>query len=328
MSVRIAVLDIGSHSVQLLVAEIGDGGWRELAAVERITRLAEGLSAGGPLDPRSCDRTFEAISELAGRSRQLGAEHLWAVGTRAFRGATDGPAFATRLARVIGEPVEILSADREAELGFEGAVSGLGLAAGPVLSVDIGGGSTEIVFGRDGRPVDHISLPLGSVVLTERYLERDPAPAKDVATLRAAIFDALSESALIGRRLGAGGTEGPFVGSGGTLTTLAAMAARLDSYRADIVHGSSLTRRVVRAQCADLAARSIVERTSIPGLAPERAATILAGAIVADVLMTRAGYDTLVVSDHGLRHGVLRQRGLALGIAPQHLVGPMRDAPG
>ena len=311
---RVAVVDIGSNSVQLLVAEIDDGQWRQLAAAERVTRLAEGLGSGQALDPGAAGRTFEAVEGLADLARKLGAERLWAVGTRSFRLASDGSAFAVRLGHVIGEPVEILSEEREAELGFKGAVSGLGCARGRVLSVDIGGGSTEIVSGHDGRPLDRVSLPFGAVVLTEQYLGRDPSPPEDVAALRAAVFDAVSTTDLIRRYLDDDEPHGPLIGSGGTLVTLAAMAAGLDSYRADIVHGSSLARDVLRAQCADLAARSITERKSIRGLGAARAPTILAGAVVAEVLMDVTGAEAIVVSDHGLRHAVLRERLLALGL--------------
>jgi len=316
MSMRAAVLDIGSNSVQLLVVEVDGSEWRELAAAECITRLADGLAEGRALDPAACARTFEAIEVLAARARALGIVRLWAVGTRSFRLAIDGPAFAERLESAVGGPVEILSAAREAELGFEGAVIGLGCTAGPVLSVDIGGGSTEIVWGHDARPVDHLSLPLGVVVLTERYLHRDPSPPEDVRALRAVVSNAVAEARPVRRHLEGAGSRGPLVGSGGTLVTLAAMAARLDSYRADVVHGSRLTREVLGAQLADLAARSIAERSQITGLSPARAPTILAGAVVANALMDAAGENAIVVSDHGLRHAVLRERVLALGMVP------------
>ena len=324
---RVAVVDIGSNSVQMLVAEIDDGQWRQLAAAECVTRLAEGLRSGQALDPGATGRTFEAVEDLADRARKLGAERLWAVGTRSFRLARDGSAFAARLEHVIGEPVEILSEEREAELGFEGAVSGLGCARGRVLSVDIGGGSTEIVSGHDGRPFDHVSLPFGAVVLTEQYLGRDPSPPEDVAALRAAVFDAVRTTDLIRRYLDEDEPHGPLIGSGGTLVTLAAMAAGLDRYRADIVHGSSLARSVLRAQCVDLGARSIAERKSIRGLGAARAPTILAGAVVADVLVDATGAEAIVVSDHGLRHAVLQERVLALALETRGSLGIVGTAP-
>jgi exopolyphosphatase/guanosine-5'-triphosphate,3'-diphosphate pyrophosphatase len=306
--VRASVLDIGSNSVQMLAAAIDGGTWRELAAAERITRLAEGLSANRTLAPTACARTLAAIEALAGQARAVGARHVWAVGTRAFRLAVDGPAFASRVERVIGEPVEILSAAREAELGFAGAVLGLGCTRGPVLSVDIGGGSTEIVSGYDAEPHDHVSLPLGAVVLTDRYLRHDPPSPEEVSALRSAVGEAVGGVLPLHRHRDAGEARGPVICSGGTVTTLAAMRARLDRYRADVVHGSHLERETLRAVSADLAARSIAERCTLPGLHPARAPTILAGALILDELFHAAGADVVLVSDHGLRHAVLRER--------------------
>jgi exopolyphosphatase/guanosine-5'-triphosphate,3'-diphosphate pyrophosphatase len=305
--VRAGVIDIGSNSVLLLAVETGGAGWREIAGGERITRLAAGLANGRRLDAAACRRTLGAVVAFCARARAVGVEHLWAVGTRPFRLAEDGPAFAARIVDATGVAVEILSEAREAELTFAAAVAGLQRTRGAVLSVDIGGGSTEIVFGRDGQPLDRASLPVGALVLTERHLCSDPPAPAEVAALRAAVSAEVAAASPIGRRAAADDTSA-IVGSGGTLTTLAAIRAGLTRYRADVVHGSRLDRDELQALAADLARRSLAERQRLPGLPPGRALTIAAGALIADAIVTAAAAPAIVVSDHGLRHGVLRER--------------------
>lgn len=309
---RAAVLDVGSNSVQLLVADVGDGTSRQVAAAERITRLADGLTAGGPLDPAAARRTLDAIAVFAVRARALGAVRIWIVGTRPFRLATDGEAFRVRIESEVRIPVEVLSGDREAELSFAGAVVGVGHMHGPVLTVDIGGGSTEIVSGCDGRPVERASLPIGAVVLTERYLRHDPPADDEIAALQSAVGSAVTAAPPICRAAAEGAARVPLVGSGGTLATLGAIALGLDCYRAEVVHGSRLDRDLLRAICGDLATRTTAERCAIPGLDPDRAPTIVAGAVIADTVLGAAGAPDLIVSDQGLRHAVLHER--AVGV--------------
>jgi len=303
---RVAVLDVGSNSIQLLVTDVAERAWSQVAAGERITRLADGLIPAGRFHPAAVARTLAALSLFAARARALGAETFSVVGTRPFRMAADAGDLAARVEAAIGVPVEVLSGSREAELGFAGAVAGLGCTRGPVLTIDIGGGSTEIVCGEDGRIVERVSLPIGAVVLTQRHLAHDPPTAGEVEALRAAVAEALDRVPPLRRWREMGG--GPFIGSGGTVTTLAAMAARLECYRAEIIHGSRLTRESLEGLCAELAARPVVERCAMPGLDPDRAVVILGGAVIAVAAVAAAATDGLVVSDQGLRHGLLAMR--------------------
>ena len=303
---RVAILDVGSNSIQLLVADVAGSAWTQVAAGERITRLADGLIHTGRFHPVAAARTLDALRLFAARARALGAETFSVVGTRPFRMAADAADLAGRIEAAIGVPLEILSGAREAELGFAGAVGGLGCARGPVLTIDIGGGSTEIVCGHDGRIVERVSLPIGAVVLTQRHLEHDPTTAEEVAALRAAVSAALDGAPPLRRWRGMGG--GPFIGSGGTVTTLAAVGARLECYRAEVVHGRRLTRDALEDMCVELAARTVSERCAMPGLDPDRAPVILGGALIAAEAVAAAAAEALVVSDQGLRHGLLTSR--------------------
>ncbi len=163
------------------------------------------------------------------------------------------------------------------------------------------------MFGQDGLPEEQVSLRLGAVVLTERYLAHDPPTRDELAALRAAVTEALVATP-IRRLIGPDGARGPLVGSGGTLLTLGAMAARLDCYRGELVHGMELRSDSLRASRTELEGRTIAERCAIPGLDSGRAPMILAGAILADAVLTASGAHAYVLSDQGLRHAVLRER--------------------
>jgi exopolyphosphatase/guanosine-5'-triphosphate,3'-diphosphate pyrophosphatase len=301
---RVAVLDVGSNSIQLLVADVAGDGWRRVAAAERICRLGAGLAPGKPFDPAASARTLRAVRCLGARARALGAQHVWAVGTRPFRVATDAAALAARLETALGEPFEVLSETREADLGFRGAVSACGVERGAVLTVDIGGGSTEIVAGTDGRAERGVSLPVGAVVLTERHLCHDPPAGDELLALEAAVRAEIEGA----RAVVAGDPARPLVGSGGTVTTLGAIALRLDRYRPEAVHGTRIAAAELAAIANDLAARSVAERARLPGLDPARAPVIVAGAALATEIMRASGATEIVVSDRGVRHAVLCER--------------------
>ncbi len=303
---RVAILDVGSHSIQLLVSDVTAGTWTQVAAGERITRLAHGLTHAARFHPAAASRTLAALRLFAARARALGVDAFSVVGTRPFRMATDAADLVARVEAAVGAPLEILSGSREAELGFAGAVVGLGCTRGPVLTIDIGGGSTEIVCGEDGRIVERTSLPIGAVVLTQRHLAHDPPSAAEIDALRAAVAAILGDVPPLRRWRETGG--GPFIGSGGTVTTLGAMAARLECYRPELVHGARLMPETLQALCAELAARTVAERCAMPGLDPDRAPVILAGAVVAAAAVAAAAADGLVVSDQGLQHGLLAMR--------------------
>jgi exopolyphosphatase/guanosine-5'-triphosphate,3'-diphosphate pyrophosphatase len=310
---RVAVLDLGSNSVQLLVADVGEGRWREIAVAEGITRLAAGLRPGARLAPEAAARTAASAALMAARARALGAVRMWAVGTRAFRAAADGAAFAAAVAARLGVPVEILSAEREARLGFAGVVAGLAWQRGPALTVDIGGGSTEIVRGDDGWPTAQATLDIGAVVLTERFLRHDPPTGAEVTALRAEARETVATAAdAICGAVGGMGVPGPpgvpIAGSGGTVTTLGAMAAGLDCYRAEVVHGMRLGLGDLERTCTALGRESVAARATRPGLDAARAVTILAGAVIACEVLRLVGAEGLVVSDRGVRHAVLSER--------------------
>ncbi len=296
-----AAIDVGSNSVLLLaIAVAEDGIARALDETLATTRLATGLRPGGPLDPDASARTIHAVGDLADRARAAGAAHVWAFATGAARCAGDGAAFVARLTRAAGVPTELLSGDREARLAYAAAVHGLGLDDATLLAVDIGGATTELTLGRGAAIEASVSLPLGALSLTE-------ACGGELGRARGLAADALAavDVPVRARRAGA-----VVVASGGTPTSLAALALRLPRYDHRRVHGAILTAADVAGARADVAG----------AVDPGRAAILPAGACILGCVMDAAGATQVRVSDHGVRHAYLRER-----LAQRGLVVTMRS---
>jgi exopolyphosphatase/guanosine-5'-triphosphate,3'-diphosphate pyrophosphatase len=287
-----ATIDVGSNSVLCLALAVSaDGRARVVLDELTTTRLGTGLREGGRLDAGAAARTRAAVADLVRRARAAGATDVSAFATGAVRRAADGAAFADALARETGVPVEVLTGEREAALAYMAAVRGLALA-GPVLAVDVGGATTELTLGEGERIRASESLGIGALALSEAG---DPGPP---------IAAALAATDLPVRAAAAGARV---VASGGTATSLAALARGLRRYDARVVHGTSLA----TARLGALAA-------SVPADAPidaGRAAILPAGARILEAVATAAGVAAIVVSDHGVRHAYLCERLAAHGVA-------------
>lgn len=303
---RRAAIDVGTNSVRLLVAEIPDRScsivpppFHPLARESVITRLGEGLDVGGRLRPDAASRTAEAVAAYAARAASLGVARPVIVGTFALRAARNPDELFRRLAF----PVRVLTAQEEARLGFWGALAGLGLhpADMRVLVVDIGGGSVELTVGTQREIAESHSLPLGSVVLARRFLAGDPPTDGDVAALREHAARALDP--ILAPLRGRGIRD--LIGVGGTITTMAALSLRSPRYDPDRVHGFRLSRTMVTSLTAELRARPLAERQRMPGLQPERADIIIAGALVLEHVIATSGRRSLVVSEADLLWAIL-----------------------
>jgi exopolyphosphatase/guanosine-5'-triphosphate,3'-diphosphate pyrophosphatase len=201
----------------------------------------------------------------------------------------------------------VIAGDREAELTFLAAVRSFpDLAAGRLIVVDIGGGSTEFVLAKCHTIVARDSLPLGSVRLTEAHLHHDPASASELAAIRKQVSITLATLAA-GDFLTEAGPELVLIGSAGTVTTLAAMAQDIGTYDPDRVHGFTLSRDALAAQVVRLAQSEQGERKGFAGLDPRRADVILAGAVLLEAIVLWAGVQHVVVSDRGIRWGLAHE---------------------
>ncbi len=302
---RYAVLDIGSNSVKLYAARVVHGRVTPLADRLVVTRLAAGLDEDGDLTGAAMARTVDAVTALRREAEALGVEKVVAVGTEALRRAGNAGELLDLLRRRARLRVRVLEADQEAALAWEAARRSLPDAPNALAVFDAGGASTELVDGRDGRPVAWGSVPLGVRSLAERHRLEGRA---DDARLAAALATARAAVAALPRV-----AAGRLAGIGGTPHTLASL--RRGERPADpwTLNGEELARDDVQALADRLRGLSLTERRRLPGLLPERADVALAGAVLVLALLDHAGLDAFTVSAAGLRHAVFHREFLARG---------------
>jgi exopolyphosphatase/guanosine-5'-triphosphate,3'-diphosphate pyrophosphatase len=291
--VRVAVVDIGTNSTRLLVADVdGAAGVAELDRRSIVTRLGQGVDATGALADEAVDRVLAVLAEYAAAIEQHGAQRTVAVLTSAVRDAANGPGFARRVRDDFGFDARTIAGDEEARLTFLGATSERPEAAAwPVVVVDIGGGSTELVVDRA-----HVSLTMGSVRFTERFLHEDPPTRSELDGCASVVRAVLTDGVGFGAEAA--------IGVAGTVTTLAALDLRLERYDRSRVRGHRLTREGARAQLERLAALPLADRREVPALEPERAPVIVAGAIILIETLGHFGLDAIVVSEHDILDGI------------------------
>jgi exopolyphosphatase/guanosine-5'-triphosphate,3'-diphosphate pyrophosphatase len=297
---RVAVIDMGSNSTRLLVADVEAGRVHEVVRDTRITRLAQGVDSTGELAAEAIDRVLAALGDYRAEIDRLGAERITAVATSAVRDAANGPDFLATVRDRFGFDARILSGDEEAQLTFRGATAARPPGGPPVLVLDIGGGSTEFVIGVPGEaPGFHVSTQAGAVRQTERHITADPPPPEQLQELAAearAIIDAAVPADL--RRSTAAG-----IAVAGTATSVAAIDQRLDPYDPERVHGYRLQLAACERALAMLAALPEAERREVTGLHPDRAPTIVAGVAILIEAMRAFGLDTVETSEADILHG-------------------------
>ncbi len=282
---RVAAIDLGTNTTRLLVGDVVDGRVDPLVRRSRITRLGEGVDARRRLLPFPIARVRNCLSDYRRELESLGAERALLVATSAVRDAENGEAFLGEIEWSYGFTTRLLSGEDEADLTRRGVGE---LAPGTVV-IDVGGGSTELVSSSE-----RVSTNLGSVRLTERFLGSDPPSAWELAEVGDAIRAVLAEYEL-------SATDG--VGVAGTVTSLAALDLGLVEYDSDRVHGHRLSDAAVEAQLERLAALPLAERREVPGLEPERAPVIVAGAAILLEAMRFLGLREIEVSERDLLDG-------------------------
>jgi exopolyphosphatase / guanosine-5'-triphosphate,3'-diphosphate pyrophosphatase len=302
-AMRLCAIDVGSNTVRLLVADVTAGGtWRIADQDQTITRLGENLARTGTLGEATMARTLTAVSGYVERGARLGAGDIRIVATSAVREASNGGAFAAAVERATGRRVDVVSGEREARLTLRGVRHGLGALAGPMLTFDIGGGSTEYVLSEEDTVRSAISLRLGVVPLAERF----PFPGLVEPARYQALYDEVR------RRLGGELPEAirtarvaHLVGTAGTVTALAALDLGLVHYDPDRVQGHVLSRATVERLLNRLCGLTVGERATLPCLEPGRADLIVPGTAIVMATLDQMGIDRLRVSEYGLREGVL-----------------------
>lgn len=289
------VIDIGTNSVLLLLAERRpDGSLRVLRDESRVTRLGQGAAASGELHPDAIERTLAVLAEYRQLAEAAGAT-LEPVATEGLRMASNRDAFLEGARDVLGVDVQLISGDREAELSY------LSVAReeepSPLRVLDIGGGSTELVVGDGETIVSRCSHRIGSVRLTERWIDADPPTPGALRAMEDAALEAFAKQPL---------EPAPVLhGLAGTVTTAAALMLGLTSYARDRVDGTRWATDDVRHLRDMLARETVAERMKRPCLPAGRADVIVAGATILWVALRHCGATTLVVRDRGLRYALV-----------------------
>ncbi len=294
----VAVIDLGSNTVLLLVL---DRSGRVLCDESRTTRLGQGVFAAGRLAADAIERTLGVAQGFVAQARSLGALSIVAVGTAAVRRASNAAELVDRLCD-LGVSVRILPGEAEAALALEASRRAAGPDAREVVVIDVGGGSTEVAWTDAGGHARGISLPLGSVRLTEERVSTHPIPAAELAGLRERV--SAEARALRGERTRGLPAHGQVVAVAGTATTLAALLLRLDPYDAERVEGTRVSRADLALWIDRLAALDVPSRRALPGMEPGRADVIVSGLIALDGVLAELGATQFRVSGRGVRHGV------------------------
>jgi exopolyphosphatase / guanosine-5'-triphosphate,3'-diphosphate pyrophosphatase len=296
--VRVAALDLGTNTTRLLVADVEDGTVEEVVRRSRITRLGEGVDARRRLLPLPITRVRNCLADYRRELESLGAERVLAVATSAIRDADNGEAFLGEIEWSYAFKTRLLSGEDEALFTLRGVASGRELD-GHALVIDIGGGSTELIAGTPESVSFRISTELGSVRLTERYLRGDPPGEGELSVCAAAIRSLLGERVPDEART----DVDTAIGVAGTITSLAALDLGLVEYDSERVNGHRLTHDAVHAQLTRLAAIPLAERRQVPGLDPDRAPVIVAGAMILRETMRYFGLDEIDVSERDILDG-------------------------
>ena len=295
---RVASIDIGTNTILLLIAEVGEGELKTLYDTETVVRLGEGIHQTGILSDGAMKRAFQTLDQYLRRCREMGVQKIFAVGTSALREAKNSGFFLRRVKEQFDLNIDVISGEDEARLSFLAVVRDFQTPLANLLVVDVGGGSTELIFGKGHEIIRWKSLPLGIVRFTERFLLSDPVKEEEYRTMVEEIQKQLLYFSV---------PEYPFsmVSIGGTGTALASVEQGLDKFWVEKVHRFILTREALQTQLSLYRSKTIEERKGIKGLSPSRADVILAGGTILYLIMEKFDCPSLMVNAHGVRYGLL-----------------------
>jgi exopolyphosphatase/guanosine-5'-triphosphate,3'-diphosphate pyrophosphatase len=298
----LAAIDCGTNSTRLLVT---DGEGHALERLMRITRLGRGVDATGELAAEGVEATLAVLREYRGVLDRRGVDRVRMTATSAARDASNRELFFGPAAAIVGTEPELLRGDEEGRLSFVGATAELDPARGPFLVVDIGGGSTEFAIGAGGGegPDGVISVDIGCVRLTEKFLHRDPPAPEELSQTLSVVRDHLDD---VARELPGARDARTLVGLAGTVTTIAAIEVGLQTYDRDRVHHFVLTREAAEDVFRTLATEPRARRVHNPGLEEARADVIVGGAAVLVAVLRYFERDECLVSEADILDGLVR----------------------
>ena len=305
-AVRVAVVDIGTNSTRLLVADVEEGEVHEVERRTTVTNLGRGVGHTDTLCSEAIDSVCDVVADYKARYQELDVERVLAIATSAVRDAHNGEAFIAELRERFELDARLLTGEEEAHLTYLGATAQRS-GEETTLVFDIGGGSTELIVGQ-GKEVDfHTSLQAGTIRHSERYLTADPPHPHELEELADDVRSLIAE-AIRDRPDGEGVTA---IAVAGTPTSLAAIDQELEPYDPQRVHGHRLGMRPIQLMLSRLASQPLAERLRIPGLHPGRAPTIVAGAVILVQVMRAFNLSEIEVSERDILHGSALSAALA-----------------
>lgn len=298
---RVAVVDIGTNSVLLLIADLTNDLIQSVYEDQKITRLGEGIDQTGQLKLSAIERTVATIDQFIKKAKDLGAGPIHLIATSAMRDARNAQEFHKVLKKYTELVVTTLSGDQEAEASFWGALASGVYHDDISLVIDCGGGSTELICGNQGNILQKLSLNIGSVRLTDRFVKSYPVGDSDFASMTAFLYrffhHDVTAKLFHGKRT---------IGIGGTMVTLAAISAGIPKHDPAKIDGQVLSRTEIWGLLEKLRQLPLDRLKCIPGLPPARADIIVAGCAIYATLLNYLDIEKIIVSTRGVRYGVLK----------------------
>ena len=296
---RVAAIDCGTNSIRLLIADIDGNNFREVVRDMEIVRLGQGVDETGQFHPDAIARTLAAVDKFAAEIAKRGVEKIRFCATSATRDATNRHLFVDGVRERLGIELEVISGDEEAALSFAGAIKDLDPSNGPFLVVDIGGGSTEFVFGTSTVEAAR-SVNIGCVRMTERHFASDPATPEQIEAARSDIQAAIAQAAAVVPIT----TANTLVAVAGTATTVAAAALDLPEYDRYAIHLSRISAQQTHDAATMFATSSREQRLALGYMHPGRVDVIAAGSLVLSEIMKATGASEFVASESDILDGM------------------------
>jgi len=302
---RVCLVDVGTNSVRMMVADVSNQRISSVILTDgKITRLGEGLHETGVIGEAPLSRTIELIAQFVSTAASFRPDIVRLIGTSAVRQAKNQGDVLNRVLEATGIPLEVIGGETEAVWTYHGALGNLFDLTPPYLVIDIGGGSTELIYGETlTESLRAFSVEVGVVTLSERMIHSDPPKEEELSQARNEVRRAFD--GIISKLLPFLTSSVTCVGTAGTVTTLMAFSMGMSLYDPRKIHGHGLQRSRVSDLVGQLSRLTLSERLKLPGIEKGREDLILAGGIILEVLMEQLNLAGLIVSDSGLREGAL-----------------------
>jgi exopolyphosphatase/guanosine-5'-triphosphate,3'-diphosphate pyrophosphatase len=296
---RVAAIDCGTNSIRLLIADITDGNFKEVVRTMEIVRLGQGVDQNKSFHPDAITRTLSAVEKFAQLIASKGVEKIRFCATSATRDASNRELFTNGVKKILGVEVEVIPGEQEAALSFIGATKELSQSDGPFLVVDIGGGSTEFVFGSEKVEFAK-SVNIGCVRMSERHLNLQPPTMAQIAEAIIDIDLAITQAAKVVPISQAKS----LVAVAGTATTVAAAALKLEEYDRYLIHLSRISAPAVHQVAAMFQSLNKDQITALGYMHPGRVDVITAGALVLSRIMAATGASEFIASESDILDGI------------------------